>query len=114
MPLSTLNVPHVPVAPTAWPLSLIDHATPSGSPGNVASVLVLVVSHSTGWNCSTPQAGFGSLLIVSAHPTASLRLLIELATPFGPPRVGSFVITPFWNTNGRHALDEVATPYALN
>jgi len=47
------------------------------------------------------------LLMVSAHPTASLRLLIELAMPFGPPSAGNFVITPFWNTKGRHAVDGV-------
>ncbi len=109
-----MKAPHVPDAPTTCPLSLIEAATPSGSPGKTGNVVVLVFPHSTGWNCSTPQAAFGSLLVVSAHPTASLRLLIQLAMPFGPPSVGSFVITPFWNTNGRHAVDDFATPSALN
>src|SRR5580692_9546016 len=114
MPRFALKAVHGPEAPTTCPLSLIEYAIPSESPGNVGKVVVLVLPHSTGWNCSTPQAGFGSLLTVSAHPTASLRLLIQLAMPFGPPSVGSSVITPFWNTNGRHAVDDAATPSALN
>ncbi len=75
--------------------------------------VVLVIPHRRGWNCNTPQAGFGSLLMVSAHPTASLRLLIQLAMPFGPPGVGSCFPTPFWNPKGRHGVDVFADPFAF-
>src|SRR5215831_9526078 len=89
-------------------MSLIARAAPSGSPPNVGSSWTLPFLQMTGLICKTwgspviegSQVGSGAA--ISACPATSPLLLTPVAWPLLPPNVGSGVITPFCQRNGRH------------
>src|SRR5215472_14111176 len=87
-------------------MSLIASACPSGSPASVGSSWTLPFLQMTGLNCKTSEviegSQVGSGVAISACPATWPRLLTPAAKPLLPPNVGSGVITPFCQRNGRH------------
>src|SRR5215469_237174 len=89
-------------------MSLIAKTCPSGSPANVGSSWTLLFLQMTVLICKTwgfpviegSQVGSGDA--ISANPATWPRLLTSVAMPLLPPNVGSGVITPFCQRNGRH------------
>src|SRR5579872_986258 len=122
--LENVKAAQFPVAPTAWPLSLILKTTPSGSLNglpfeslpDVGSCWIAPLVQMTGLNWYVEEGHFAGVILpggggrlsavtpYSATPPASPKILIPFATEFLPTtpeasfRGGNGDITPFCQT----------------